>query len=130
METYQKQLQDIVKMEKDRLRVKDNLSLEDTTEIGELELAITSLEKTLNLRIPEMGMTMSIVDGPECDWNLEITRDTHWKNIREIFDRLGIKVHVFNDRVEIRGHIPTEIIDIPRGAGRPERGPIICSAGG
>jgi hypothetical protein len=63
------------------------------------------------LRIPEMGMTMYIVDGPEANGNLEITRETIWRNIRETFSRLNIKVYVYNDRVEIRGNIPTEIIE-------------------
>jgi hypothetical protein len=82
------------------------------------------------LRIPEMGLTMSIVDGPEVNWNLEVTRDTIWRNIRETFNRLNIKVYIFNDRVEIRGKIPTEIIDIPQKSARPKRDPIICSARG
>ncbi len=82
------------------------------------------------LRIPELGMTMSIVDGLEVNGNLEVTRDTIWRNIREIYNRLNIKVYVFNDRVEIRGHIPTEIIDIPQETTGPRREPIICSARG
>ena len=40
------------------------------------------------LRIPEMGMTLSIVEGLEVKSNLEITRDTIQRNIREIFNRL------------------------------------------
>jgi hypothetical protein len=82
------------------------------------------------LRIPEMGMTMYIVDGPEANGNLEITRETIWRNIRETFSRLNIKVYVYNDRVEIRGNIPTEIIDIPQEITHPKWGPIICSARG
>jgi hypothetical protein len=75
-------------------------------------------------------MTMSIVDGPEVNWNFEVTRDTIWRNIRDIFNRLNIKVHIFNDRVEIRGRIPTETIDIPQEATHPKKEPIICSARG
>ena len=82
------------------------------------------------LRIPELGMTMSIVDGPEVNWNFKVTRDTIWRNIRDIFNRLNIKVYIFNDRVEIRGRIPTETIDIPQEATHPKREPIICSARG
>jgi hypothetical protein len=175
-ETYQKKLQEAVRIEKDLLKVRDNLSPEDRSEIGELDQAIASLEKILNsesakilltelgvqvahapegwiigqevsdiiegpenwavidtpntLRIPELGMTMSIVDGPEVNWNFEVTRDTIWRNIRETFNRLNIKVYIFNDRVEIRGHIPTEIIDLPRKADGPKGGPIICSGRG
>jgi hypothetical protein len=175
-ETYQKKLQESVRIKKDLLRSRDNLSPDDRSEIGDLDQAIASLEKTLNsesakvlltelgvqtvdfpedwivghdapgevaglenwavveapdtLRIPELGMTMSIVDRPESNWNLEVTRDTIWRNIRETFNRLNIEVYIFNDRVEIRGHIPTEIIDIPQEAIRSKGEPIICSARG
>ena len=175
-ETYQKKLQEVVRIEKDLLKARGNLSPQDRSEIGDLELAIVSMEKTLSsksarilltelgirtvdfpedwigiydvpieaaglenyaavetpdtLRIPEMGLTMRIVDGPEVNWNFEITRDTIWRNIREIFNWLGIKVCVFNDRIEIRGYIPTEVIDVPRETDRSGRGAIICSGGG
>jgi hypothetical protein len=82
------------------------------------------------LKIPELGMTMIIVDGPEVNWNLEITRETIWRNIREVFNRLSIKVYVYNDRVEIRGNIPTEIIELPQETTRRKREPIICSVRG
>jgi hypothetical protein len=35
------------------------------------------------------------------------------QNIRHAFEWLGIKVYVFHDRVEIRGFIPTQVMDIP-----------------
>jgi site-specific DNA recombinase len=175
-ETYKKKLQEAVRIEKDLLRTRDNLSPEDRTEVGELEQAIASLEKTLDsksakllltelgvqvvdfpedwivgcdvpggvdgldnyyyieapdtLRIPEAGIAMSIVDGPEVNSNLEITRDTIWRNIREIFERLNINVYIFNDRAEIRGYIPTEVIPIPYEARSRKRGAIICSTRG
>jgi hypothetical protein len=172
-ETYRKKLQEAIRIEKDLLKMRDNLSPEDKTEIGELEQAIDSLEKTLDsksakllltelgvqvvdfpegwivgydtpegvdglesyyyieapdtLRIPEAGMVMSIVDGPQVNSNFEIARDTIWRNIRETFERLDIKVYIFNDRVEIRGYIPTEVIPIPHEARSRKRGVIICS---
>jgi hypothetical protein len=73
---------------------------------------------------------MSIVDGPESNSNLEVTHDTISSNIRETFNRQNIEVYVFKDRAEIRGLIPSEIIDIPREADKPKWGPIICSARG
>jgi hypothetical protein len=73
---------------------------------------------------------MSVVDKSEVNWNLVVTRDIIWRNIREVFDRLDIKVYIFNDRVEIRGNIPTQVIDITQNATRPKREPIICSARG
>ena len=89
-----------------------------------------AVETPDTLRVPEMGLTMRIVDGPEVNWNFEITRDTIWRNIREVFNRLGIKVFVFWDKIEIRGYIPTEVIDIPRETDISRRGAIICSGGG
>ncbi len=79
------------------------------------------VESPSTLRIPEAGVTMRIVDEPEVKWNFEVTRDPIWRNINEAFDRLGIKVYIFNDRVEIRGHIPTDVINIPREIDRPPR---------
>jgi len=40
---------------------------------------------------------------------------------------LGIKVFIFRDRVEIRGFIPTEVIDIPGIGEGINRGAIIPS---
>ncbi len=51
-----------------------------------------------------------------------------WRNIRNIFKWLGIRVYVFHDRVEIRGFIPTEVIDIPIVGDVINRGAIIPSA--
>lgn len=163
-------------MEKDLLKVRDNLSPEVRVEIDDLEQAIVSLEKTLNaksgrvlltelgvlavdfpedwivgynvpieavanegyaaveitdvLRVEELGLSMRIVDGPEAISNLEITRDIIWRNIREVFDRLGIKVYIFRDRIEIRGYMPTEVIEAPEGANTSGGGAIIGSARG
>ncbi len=60
----------------------------------------------------EYGSSMEIVDG-DAQSNLESPKETVWQNIRSIFKWLGIKVFIFRDRVEIRGFIPTEVIDIP-----------------
>jgi hypothetical protein len=83
------------------------------------------------LRIPELGVTMTIVDGPEVNSSLEVKRDTIWRNIRGAFDQLDINFYVFNDRIEMRGHIPAERIDLPQEADRSlRRGAIIGSARG
>jgi hypothetical protein len=76
------------------------------------------------------GIAMNIVGGPEMSSNLEITRDTIRRNIRETFELLNIKVYIFNDRAEIRGYIPTEVIPIPHEARTRKRGAIICSTRG
>lgn len=88
------------------------------------------IEAPDTLSIPEAGVMMSIVDGPEVNSNLEITRDKIWRNIRETFERLNIKVYIFNDRVEIRGYIPTEVIPIPHETRSRKRGAIIRSTRG
>ncbi len=61
----------------------------------------------------EYGPLMTMVDNPVQFINLEVPREIVWRNIRKIFERLGIRVYVFRDRVEIRRFIPTEVIDIP-----------------
>jgi len=59
---------------------------------------------------------------------MEFPREKVRQNIRRTFEGLGIKVYVFRDRVEIRGFIPTEVMDIPGETGHAMGGPIICSA--
>jgi hypothetical protein len=61
---------------------------------------------------------------------MEFPREKVRQNIRRTFEGLGIKVYVFRDRVEIRGFIPTEVMDIPGETGYATGGPIICSARG
>ena len=76
----------------------------------------TAIETPDMLKIPEIGLNMKIVEKPDTEgssWDFEITRDAIKNNIREIFDRLGIKVYLFRDRIEIRGYIPTEVLGMP-----------------
>jgi hypothetical protein len=61
---------------------------------------------------------------------MEFPREEVRQNIRRTLEGLGIKVHVFRDRVEIRGFIPTEVMDIPGESGYAMGGPIISSARG
>jgi hypothetical protein len=37
------------------------------------------------------------------------------RNVRGIFQMFAIKVYVYNDRIEIRGTIPPQLIDLPKG---------------
>ena len=60
----------------------------------------------------------------------EFPREKVRQNIRRTFEGLGIKVYVFRDRVEIRGFIPTEVMDIPGETGYATGGAIISSARG
>ena len=61
---------------------------------------------------------------------MEFAREKVRQNIRCAFEGLGIKVYVFRDRVESRGFIPTEVMDIPGETGHAMGGAIICSARG
>ena len=72
---------------------------------------------------------MSMVDGP-AQSNFEVPRQMVLRNIRGIFDWLGIRVYLFRDRVEIRGFIPTEVIDIASVGDGVNRGAIIPSVRG
>jgi len=79
-------------------------------------------------QIGEYGPLVTMVDSPVKFVNLEVPRETVWRNIRKIFERLGIRVYIFRDRVEIRGFIPTEVIGIPIVGDGINRGAIIPSA--
>ena len=69
------------------------------------------------------------VDGSEASWTTEIPREVVWRNIRQFFERFGIKVYVFRNSVEIRGFLPTEVMEIPDAANdRAGREAIIPSA--
>ncbi len=73
----------------------------------------------------------SMVDGSEAAWNTEVPREVVWRNIRQFFERFGIKVYVFRNSVEIRGFLPTEVMEISdAGDERVGREAIIPSAKG
>jgi hypothetical protein len=80
-------------------------------------------------RLGDNGPLVRMVDGPGSS-AAEVPREMAWQNIRGIFESFGIRVYVFHDRVEIRGFIPTEVMDIPRTGDRISGGPIIYSARG
>ncbi len=88
-----------------------------------------ALEGSDIIQIGDMGLLMRMVDGPEVSSNFEVPRETVWQNIRGIFQRFGIRVYVFHDRVEIRGFIPTEVMDIPRGTDHIKRGNYLFGRG-
>jgi len=74
-------------------------------------------------------MQMSMVDGSDSSWTTEIPREVVWRNIRQFFERFGIKVYVFRNSVEVRGFLPTEVMEIPDAANdRAGREAIIPSA--
>jgi hypothetical protein len=83
-----------------------------------------ALIDTGSFQIGEHGPLMTMVEGP-VQSNFEVPRETVLRNVRNILKWLGIKVYVFHDRVEIRGFIPTEVIDIPGSGKGTNGGPII-----
>ncbi len=73
----------------------------DTFDIGEF-------------RLGEKGPVMRMVDSPPRS-NAEVSRKTVLQNIRRVFELLQIRVYIFRDRIEMKGFIPTGIIEIPYG---------------
>ncbi len=71
-----------------------------------------------------------MVDAPEVPSLQEVSRDRVWQTIRSFLESFNIKVYVFQDRVEIRRLIPTEVLEIPPGTGLVKREVIIPSAKG
>ena len=86
-----------------------------------------ALHDTGLLQIGKYGPEFSVVEGP-AQWNVEVSRETLWRNIRSFLKWLCIKVYVFSDRAEVRGFIPTEVIDFPDVGDISKRAAIIPSA--
>jgi hypothetical protein len=80
-------------------------------------------------RLGDNGPLVRMVDGPGSS-AAEVPKEMVRQNIRGIFESLSIMVYIFRDRVEIRGFIPTEVMDIPSGGDRIRGGSIIPSARG
>jgi len=92
------------------------------------EPAMAQLENFF--RLGYNGPLIRMVDAPEVPSLLEVSRDRVWQTIRGFLESFKIKVYVFRDRVEIRGLIPIEVLEIPRGTVRVKREAIISSARG
>lgn len=52
---------------------------------------------------------------PEGFWLSKNPQETMMKNMRAILQEFDTKIYVFPDKVEIRGFIPTQVIDVPEG---------------
>jgi len=85
-----------------------------------------ALSNTSSLQIGIYGPEYTVVEGL-AQSNLEISKDIVLRNIRDFFKWLDIKVYVFHDRVEIRGFMPTEVIDLPDTRDGLKRAAIIPS---
>lgn len=82
------------------------------------------------VRIGNAGPVLMMVDRPVEYCNLEIPRQTVEQNIRKTLESLGVRVYLFHDRAEIRGFIPTELMDIPHGTEHMKGEAIISSVRG
>jgi len=91
------------------------------------EPAMVQLEDFFRLGYngPMIRMVDDHVSSP-----LEFPREMVWQTIRGFFESFDIKVYMFRDRVEIRGLIPTEVLDVPGHTERARKESIISSARG
>ena len=80
-------------------------------------------------RLGYNGPMIRMVDSQVCS-ALEFPREMVWQTIRSFFGSFDIKVYVFRDQVEIRGLIPTEVLDVPGDTERDRKESIISLARG
>jgi len=92
------------------------------------EPAMVQLENFF--RLGYNGPLIRMVDAPEVCSVLQVPRDRVWQTIQGFLESLDIKVYVFRDRVEIRGLIPTEVLEMPHGTVPLKREAIISSVRG
>jgi hypothetical protein len=72
------------------------------------------------------------IDAPSGFWDCNDAQEQDniiKKNLRAVLQLFNIRVHIFPDRIEIQGAIPTQVLDISRQK-EPPGAPIIGSAGG
>ena len=83
-------------------------------------------------RIEGTDLVMRGIDAPSGFWDcndLGEQANTINKNLRAVLQLFNIRVHIFPDRIEIQGAIPTQVLDISRQK-EPPGAPIIVSPGG
>lgn len=77
-------------------------------------------------------LVMRGIDAPSGFWDcndLGEQANTINKNLRAVLQLFNIRVHIFPDRIEIQGAIPTQVLDISSQK-EPPGAPIIVSPGG
>ncbi len=67
---------------------------------------------TGDFRLGDKGPVMRMIDGPPRS-NAEVSRQTVYQNIRNVFESLQVRVYVFRDRIEMKGFIPNGTIEVP-----------------
>jgi len=83
-------------------------------------------------RIEGTDLVMRGIDAPSGFWdcnNLGEQANTINKNLRAVLQLFNIRVHIFPDRIEIQGAIPTQVLDVSSQK-EPPGAPIIVSPGG
>ncbi len=83
-------------------------------------------------RIEGTDLVMRGIDAPSGFWDcnsLEEQTNIIKKNMRAVLQLFNIRVHIFSDRIEIQGAIPTQVLDISSQK-KPPGVPIIVSPGG
>lgn len=81
------------------------------------------------IRIEDTDLKMQAINPPEGFWMSENPGETIKKNMRAILQKLGIRVYVFRDRIELRGLIPSQVIKTSSEAKHLNRELIIPSVG-
>jgi len=94
------------------------------------ELAIGKVTEMDTFRIEGTDKAMRGVDAPPGFWECEDLKQQEEhikKNMRAILQLFNIKVLVFPERVEIKGAIPTQVLEKPINIEEPTTAPIISS---
>jgi len=79
------------------------------------ELSIGECIEQDTFRIEGTDLTMRGIDAPSGFWDcnsLEEQANIISKNLRAILQLFNIRVHIFPDRIEIRGAIPTQVLNM------------------
>ena len=92
-------------------------------------LAIGGVTEQDTFRVEGTHLIMKGIDAPTGFWQCKNPREQDEKikrNLRAILQLFNVKVYVFPNRVEIKGAIPMQMLDIPAQA-LSQHAPITCS---
>ena len=96
------------------------------------KLSIGECAEQDTFRIEGTDLVMRDIDAPSGFWDCNDAQEqanTINKNMRAVLQLFNIRVHIFPDRIEVQGAIPTQVLDISSQK-EPPGTPIIVSAGG
>ena len=96
------------------------------------KLSIGECTEQDTFRIEGTDLVMRGIDAPSGFWDcnyLEEQANIINENLRAVLQLFNIRVHIFLDRIEIQGAIPTQVLDISSQK-EPPGAPIIVSPGG